>query len=47
MNKIREKETKFDTVTFFRKVKQKIAKETKDMTFEEFKEYLNSRKLKL
>ena len=42
--KIKEKE--FDTVKFFRAVKAKIAKETQGMTFEEFKEYLNKRKLK-
>jgi len=47
MNKIEKKDTEFDTVKFFRKVKQRIAKETKNMTFEEFKEYLNRRKLKL
>lgn len=43
------KETKkeFDTVAFFRKVKEKIAKETKDMTFAEFKAYLNRRSIKL
>jgi len=47
MNKnpdIREKE--FDTVKFFREVKEQIAKETKGMTFTELKEYLNKRKLK-
>jgi hypothetical protein len=36
----------FDTVKFFRAVKEKIAKETEGMTFEEFKEYLSKRKLK-
>lgn len=36
----------FDTVKFFREVKKKIAEETKGMTFEEFKAYLNARKLK-
>jgi hypothetical protein len=40
-------EKKFDTVKFFRAVKEKIAEETKDMTFSEFKEYLNNRKVKL
>lgn len=44
-NIIKEKE--FDTVKFFREVKEKIAKETKDMTFDELKAYLNKRKLKL
>ena len=37
----------FDTVKFFREVKEKIAKETKGMTFKELKAYLNKRKLKL
>lgn len=48
MNKepnITEKE--FDTVKFFREVKEKIALETKGMTFFEFKEHINRRKLKL
>ncbi|MFN4147427.1 MAG: hypothetical protein ACK4GN_16490 [Runella sp.] len=40
-------EKEFDTVKFFREVKEKIAKETKGMTFAEFKEHLNRRKLKL
>ena len=43
--KIKEKE--FDTVKFFRAVKEKIVKETKGMTFAELKEYINNRKLKL
>lgn len=43
--KIKKKD--FDTVSFFREVKEKIAKETKNMSFAEFKEYLNQRKLKL
>jgi len=46
MNKIK-KEKEFDTVKFFRAVKEKIAKETEGMTFAEFKECLNKRKLKL
>jgi len=41
------KEKEFDTVKFFREVKEKIAQETKGMTFVKFKEYLNKRKLKL
>jgi hypothetical protein len=45
-NKEQEKEKEFDTVKFFRAVKEKIASETKGMTFLEFKEYLNKRKLK-
>lgn len=47
MNKIKTKDKEFDTVKFFRKVKEKIAKETKEMSFAEFKEKLNNRKLKL
>lgn len=45
-NKINTIEKEFDTVKFFREVKEKIAKETKGMTFAELKEYLNQRKLK-
>jgi hypothetical protein len=41
------KEKEFDTVKFFRAVKKKIALETKDMSFAEFKEYLKRRKIKL
>lgn len=47
MNKSEKTKKEFDTVKFFREVKEKIAKETKGMTFAEFKEYLNRRKLKL
>ena len=47
MNKKDRKEKDFDTVQYFRGVKERIAKETKEMTFAEFKEYLNQRKLKL
>jgi len=47
MNKNNKTEKTFDTVKFFREVKEKIAKETKGMTFTEFKEYLNRRKVKL
>lgn len=39
-------EKEFDTVKFFRKVKEKIALETQGMSFIEFKEYLNKRKLR-
>lgn len=39
-------EKDFDTVKYFRSVKEKIAKETHGMSFAEFKEYLNKRKLK-
>lgn len=37
---------KFDTVKFFRKVKGRIAKETKGMNFEQYKKYLNQNRLK-
>ena len=46
-NSKENKEKKFDTVKFFREVKEQISKETKWMTFAEFKEYLNRRKLRL
>ncbi|MBY0245194.1 MAG: hypothetical protein K2Q03_07060 [Sphingobacteriaceae bacterium] len=46
-NKTEIKEKEFDTVKFFREVKEKIAKETKGMNFTEFKEYISKRKLKL
>jgi hypothetical protein len=39
-------EKKFDTVKVFREIKEKIAKETENMNFAEFKEYLNKHKLK-
>lgn len=32
---------------FFREVKEKIVKETKDMTFAELKAYINKRKLRI
>lgn len=35
----------FDTVKVFREIKEKIAKETENMTFAQFKEYLNQNKL--
>ncbi|MCB0743812.1 MAG: hypothetical protein KDC67_07910 [Ignavibacteriae bacterium] len=44
---VKTKEKEFDTVEFFRAVKEKIAKETRGMTFAEFKEYINKRKLKV
>ena len=43
-HKVEEKE--FDTVKFFRAVKEKIAQETKGMTFDEFKKYIGNRELK-
>ena len=47
MDKKDRKEKEFDTVRYFRGVKEKIAEETKEMTFAEFKKYLNQRKLRL
>jgi hypothetical protein len=48
MNNFKEiKDKKFDTVKFFRQVKEQISKDTSDMTFLEFKEYINQRKLRL
>ena len=44
--KTTEKDKEFDTVKFFRAVKERIAKETQGMSFKEFKEYLSKRKLK-
>jgi len=43
-NKIQKE---FDTVKYFREVKEKISKETADMTFSQLKEYLkvNSKKV--
>ena len=38
-----ESKKSFDTVKFFRAVKEKIAKETSGMSFEQLKEYLNQR----
>jgi hypothetical protein len=40
-----KKEKTFDTVKVFRKIKEKIAKETENMTFEQFKLYLEKNKL--
>jgi hypothetical protein len=42
-----KKEKTFDTVKVFREIKEKIAKETKDMTFEQFKAYLNRNQLRM
>ena len=36
----------FDTVKVFREIKEKIAKETENMSFEQFKEYLKRNQLK-
>jgi hypothetical protein len=46
MNK-KENKDNFDTVKFFRKIKEKIADETKNMTFAEFKKYMSERKMKV
>lgn len=46
MNKVNTTEKEFDTVKFFRDVKEKIAKETQGMTFAELKDYINKRKIK-
>jgi len=45
-NDKKTKEKEFDTVKFFRAVKEKISNETQGMSFDEFKNYLNKRKLK-
>jgi len=44
--KEKENEKEFDTVIFFRTLKEKISKETLGISFEEFKIYLGKRKLK-
>jgi len=41
-----KKEKSFDTVKVFREIKEKIAKETEKMSFEQFKEYLNKNQMK-
>ncbi len=40
-----KKEKSFDAVKSFREIKEKIAKETENMTFEQFKEYLKKNRL--
>ena len=40
-----KKEKTFDTVKVFREIKEKIAKETEKMTFQQFKEYLKENQL--
>jgi len=42
-----KKEKTFDTVKVFREIKERIAKETENMTFEQFKAYLNANSLML
>lgn len=45
MRTIKKKEKTFDTVQVFREIKEKIAKETENMSFAEFKEYLKNNRL--
>lgn len=45
MKTIIKKEKDFDTVKVFREIKEKIAKETENMTYEQFKEYLSKNQL--
>lgn len=40
-----KKKKSFDTVKVFRDIKERIAKETENMTFEQFKEYLKKNQL--
>ena len=47
MTKKIKADKEFDTVKFFREVKEKIARETRGMTFAELKDYISKRKLKL
>jgi len=44
--KEKNQEKEFDTVKFFRTVKERISEETQGMSFIEFKEYLSKRKLR-
>jgi len=45
--KTKEKEKKeFDTVKTFRDIKDKISEEIKEMTFEQFSEYLQKNKIR-
>jgi hypothetical protein len=46
-NKQSKKEKTFDTVKVFREIKEKIAKETENMTFEQFKAYLKANSLQV
>ncbi len=43
----KQQEKTFDTVKVFREIKEKVAKETENMTFAEFKAYLEANKLRL
>ena len=46
-NKHSKKEKTFDRVKVFREIKEKIAKETENMTFEQFKAYLKANSLQV
>ena len=39
----KKKEKTFDTVKMMREIRDKISSETQNMTFEEFKKYIDSR----
>ncbi len=43
MKKKNEMPEKFNSVEYFRKVKEKIARETKNMGFNEYKEYIHKK----
>lgn len=43
---MKTKEKEFDTVKYFREIKKKISRDTKDMKYVEYKEYLNKNRLK-
>lgn len=45
MKTIIKKEKSFDTVKVFREIKEKIAKDTENMNFMQFKEYLKQNQL--
>lgn len=45
MKTIIKKEKPFDTVKVFREIKEKIAKDTENMNFMQFKEYLKQNQL--
>ena len=45
MKTIKKREKTFDTVKIFREIKEKIAKETENMSFAEFKEYLKNNRV--
>lgn len=45
MKTIIKKEKLFDTINVFREIKEKIAKDTENMNFMQFKEYLKQNQL--